>query len=1624
MRIWVVCVARRKFAEALVSCALAVTLICPSLDRAAAATFNVTNEAQLAAAINSANTNGDATNTINVSQNINLTTFLPTLGLTGGTKSLTIDLGGNTVSGQNTTRIFFANSGTISIQNGILANGRALGGDGGSAPGSGGGGGMGAGGALFVRAGANVTINTVAFSTNSAIGGVGGIGVGGTTSGAGGGGLGGDGSSQTGASTGNSGQGGGGAVPGQNGQLNNSSVGGAGGGPSGGAGGPSGVNGGTGGEFSGGGGAGRDASGGNGGFGGGGGGGGVDTINRDGNGGDGGFGGGGGGAPFGVGGDGGFGGGAGSGFIVGNAPGVAGFGGGNADSSRGGGGAGFGGAVFVMDGGSLTITGSGSVSGGSAAGGTGATAGLGRGSGLFLQDSGVTFSQLVGQTQVVSDVIADSTGNGGDAGTLVKSGAGQLTLSGANTYSGGTALANGTLRVENNSALGTGMLSVNGASTLDFTNGINISNPAVLNAALTGKVATGAATYAGPISGAAGFTKTDAGTLVLSGTNSYLGGTSVNGGTLQVSSNANLGNAAGGLTFDGGTLRVTSSFSMSRPTLLEAGGGTFNVDFGQTLTESGAISGPGGLTKIGIGKMTLSGTNTFAGALLIDSGTLEIQGGGAVADTVAVFISGPGTFEVDDAETIGSLAGTGSTLLNASLTTGGNGATTTYSGVISGAGDLTKEGAGKMTLSGANTFLGSLAINGGTLEVQGGAAVANTVGVTVTSPGTFEVDNAETIGSLEGDGSTLLNATLTTGGNDATTTYSGVISGVGGLTKTGHGTMTLSGTNTYAGGTSLLNGILSVSDEANLGDTAGGLIFDGGILQVTGTTFNATPRTITWGATGGGFDIADVNNTFTVSQMLSGPGGLTKLGSGTLALSGVNSYAGGTLLDGGTLRLENSAALGSGGVTMVSPSIIDYVDGVTIANAVDLQTFAAGFNVDTGTAEQAGTISGPSSIDKLGAGKLILSGVNTYIGDTNIVEGTLAAAADTALGAAASWLVLDGGAFQFLSGFTMNRDMFVCSPCGGGIDTNGFDATLAGVIDGSGPLLKFGLGTLFVTNVANTYNGPVGVAEGALVVNGVLPGSIEVFNGARLGGSGTVGDGSSGILINAGGTVAPGNPIDTLNVNGDAIFQAGAFYEVEANAAGQSDKIGATGTASLAGTVVVLAQPGTYAPATTYIIVETTLGRSGTFSGATSNLAFLNPTLSYDLFNAYLTLTRNDIQFSDAALTPNQEAVANAIETLAVTDPLVVALIGQSAPDARAAFDALSGEVHATIAGVLLNDSRFVRDAIFARLLQAFYATGGASQTAALLSSGGPTTVAADRFARTRMALGATDKGGAPFLPANNGLAFWAHGYGAWGDFNGNGNAAGVERTLGGFVSGMDAALGGGWRLGVATGYAQSDTQVDAWRSSVDVESTHVAAYLSGGIGALALRSGAAWTWSEIDTSRTIAFPGSLDQADASYDGATGQIFGEAALPFAGSSVAWEPFARLAYAHVDTDSFVESGGIVALAGASNDENAGYAVLGLRAAATTTLAGVRVTPRVSLAWQHAFGELEPSAALSFAANGAGFTVLGVPLARDSALVDVGAELDVAPDAKLGVSYSGQLGEEVQDHAVTGRFAWQF
>src|SRR6266851_3435150 len=260
---------------------------------------------------------------------------------------------------------------------------------------------------------------------------------------------------------------------------------------------------------------------------------------------------------------------------------------------------------------------------------------------------------------------------------------------------------------------------------------------------------------------------------------------------------------------------------------------------GTTLTISGVISGAGGLTKSGAGLLVLSAANTYTGVTTINAGTVSIAadaglGAAPGAATPGKIVFGGGTLRTTATFTLA--ANRGIALTGPGTISTDPGTTLSYGGIIAGVGSLTKAGTGTLLLSGVNTYTGATAVNAGTLRLGTTNAIGSASAVTVAAGATFDLAGfSDVIGSLAGAGTVTSTApgtvALTSGGNNSSTAFTGVIqngSGTVGLTKTGTGTLTLSGTNTYSGtttvstGTLLVNGTQATSPVSVNGGTLGG----------------------------------------------------------------------------------------------------------------------------------------------------------------------------------------------------------------------------------------------------------------------------------------------------------------------------------------------------------------------------------------------------------------------------------------------------------------------------------------------------------------------------------------------------------------------------------------------------------------------------------------------------------------------------------------------------------------------------------------------------------------------------------------------------------------------------------
>lgn len=533
---------------------------------------------------------------------------------------------------------------------------------------------------------------------------------------------------------------------------------------------------------------------------------------------------------------------------------------------------------------------------------------------IILGPNGGTFLIYQSGTLTLSGAI---TGVGG----LTKKswGPANLELSGTNTYGGSTEVSHGTLTLSGGAAIPDASAVTVSSATLALA-----SNETIGSLAGSGTVNLGSYTlttggdnahtgFSGEITGTGTLVKTGNGSLALWGASREEGSTTINGGEVVIDKNTSIG--TGTLTMAGGYLwiKTTAGAATFNNTIVISANSTFDSNSqaqDPNVTLAGPISGAGKLTKTGPDTLTLSGANTHTGAIQVDQGKLVVGGGSAIGDASAVTLGSRTTLELLASETIGSLTGSSGgmggmggsfpevSLGTNTLTVGGDNTSTGFAGDISGTGGLSKIGSGTLTLSGVNTYSGATTVSAGGLTTGAANVIADSSAVSIASGATLTLGGAETIGSLAGSGTaTLGNYTLTTGGDNTSTSFSGAINGSGGLTKTGSGTFTLSGTNTYTGttpvnaGTLLVNGANSGSGAVSV--ATGATL--GGTGSIAGAINLASGATLTAGTTSTTEDLATGN--LALSGSLSAQIGGTAAGSGhdQIKVTGTVNLTGATL---------------------------------------------------------------------------------------------------------------------------------------------------------------------------------------------------------------------------------------------------------------------------------------------------------------------------------------------------------------------------------------------------------------------------------------------------------------------------------------------------------------------------------------------------------------------------------------------------------------------------------------------------------------------------------------------------------------------------------------------------------
>ena len=833
------------------------------------------------------------------------------------------------------------------------------------------------------------------------------------------------------------------------------------------------------------------------------------------------------------------------------------------------------------------------------------------------------------------------------SGTLTKNNSGTLTLSGVNTFTGATTINGGTVAIAADLGLGAApgvataaQLTLNGGTLQVTATATLATNRGTTLGAGGGTVKTDAATtttYGGIIAGSSGgsLTKDGAGTLIVSGANTYNGATVIAGGTLQLNSATSVPSASGvSMTGASTTLNLNNTSptigsltSAQTTATVTLGSGTLTTGGDNTSTlYAGTITGTGGLTKTGNGTFTLTGNNTYTGATNINVGSLNIQNNGA----------------------LGTTAGTTTIASGAALEVQG-GITTAEAISLSGTG-VNTNGAIR-NISGANTLSGALTLSGNsTLKSETG---------TLTLSGAIASSGASRALTLAGAGNITVSNTLNLLGSGTT----------GALIKNDSGYAILAGAGTYSGGTSVNAGTLEIQNGGALGTAAGGTtVASGATLAVSGNISSNQNLTINGqGANSNGavrnlsgnntlsgtvalgsaaYIGVDSAATLTTTGVISGTNSLTKTGNGTLVMNGSanNTYVGTTNVAAGTLEIRQAGQLGTGVATVSDGATLRVNgNGLSIAQNVTLtgsgvgglgalqgsggsDTWAGNLtmigNTSIGVASgstltASGTIANTANtsynLTKTDAGTLAVSGANTYAGTTTVSNGTLSVNSNApvsnngALGSSGTTVQIGDAN----TAAAYNLGLVIGNATGGvsvdrPISVNNFNTS--------------GTSTLGSTNTSgtNTFSGNIGLGRTTQLTSAT--GGTVAFSGAISGTGGVTATGTGTVVLSGSNSFSGATTINSgatlVAANGSALGATGGTTTVASGGT-----LGVQGNITLpAGEAITLT--GSAAPtvaAFSNLSGANTVASPITLAGAASNTVILNSTAGTATFTGGFT---------------------------------------------------------------------------------------------------------------------------------------------------------------------------------------------------------------------------------------------------------------------------------------------------------------------------------------------------------------------------------------------------------------------
>lgn len=1028
-----------------------------------------------------------------------------------------------------------------------------------------------------------------------------------------------------------------------------------------------------------------------------------------------------------------------------------------------------------------------------------------------------------------------------------------------------------------------------------------------------------------------------------------------------------------------------------------AGSGSIALSADAGLSSAGAVLGDlSGAT----GNVALSGAGSRwvdAGAMIIGNGgtgRIEIAADASVSSSSATLGALPGG--------VGSASVTGaasrwdiSTDLmigeagSGELTIAAGGSVFNLQGIIGAdSGSL-----GAVTVAGAGSLWQSTGRLG--IGLSGNGSLSVFTGAHVTAAETMLAETAGSSGSVlvHGDGSQLETiGTVTVGGEG---TASATISGGGSLTSTDGFIAASAGSQ----GTVRVEGNGSVWNNA--GDLAIGAGGTGQMRIETGGRATSQAATVGQadGSTGqvtvsGSGSLFDVTALFEIGRQGAGSVMVETgagLATGDLSLGSGADGTGSLTLDGegSSLSVDGTVVVGEAGTG--SLSVLDSASAKTGATTLGLLSGSEGNAVVSGEGS-AWAVDGGLTIGGQGDATVTLRNGGRLDAGTGTVEISDGAGGDGRLviGADSGEVAVSAGSLTAgRVDFGAGEGMLIFNHAGG---LDGADVEILSDLSGNGSILVEAGRTVLSGN-GSAFSGNTQISGGTLAVEGSLAGTLAVEAGARLEGSGTVGE----TQLAAGAVLAPEGDGSGLTIDGDLTLASGATLDTS-NYSGNSTAVTVTGTAHLGGASVVIAVPDVISgPGTLYTVLSAG-SVDGTFASVTSSSAFLDTQLAYDATGVSLTFARNSQRFADISTDVDAMAVGQTLDQLDFSNPVYSRIVGLNAVDSGAALTALAGDLHASTGSVLVDQGLMLAPLVLDRVQTAF-------------ADAGPGIVPRLSYAPEE-----AQPAFQAIMPAARTTTAWASAYGGRSQRD-----SGFDDQIGGVVFGLDAMTAGGQLAGLMAGTSRSS--FGTGQQTGEADSLQAGLYGGVSIGDIRLSGGAVLGHHRIRTQRDVAFGGLQERLTASYAAVVAQAFAEVSTTMQVGPVSVEPFAGVTLAHLRTEDFVETGGIAALSGAAETRQTGFSTLGLRLSNSTELAVATLRTRLLLGWRHGFGDLDGTATLALSGT-PGFDISGTALARDSALIEAGADLLFESGISGTLSYGGVFSRDASAHrlklGVSGRF----